>query len=76
VEEEAVGAEDLVPGQGGDPEADRPPGEGHDGEVDQDLRHSRADVLLPREADLEQQEARLHEEHQHARHHHPGGVEL
>ena len=76
VEEEAAGPEDLVTGGRVDAVADRPPSERDHGEVDEDLGDTRADVLLPRETNLEQQESRLHEEHQDAGDHDPEVVQL
>ncbi len=67
VEEEPGIAGDQAGAAPGEREPHRPVGERCDREVDEDLRHSGARVLHPREADLEQQEPRLHEHHEHGR---------
>ena len=48
---------------------------GRDRQVDEDLRDPGADVLAAREADLEQREARLHEQHEDGSDDHPHRVD-
>ena len=76
VEEEPVGAEDVVARQRRDPEADGPPGERRDRQVDHDLGDAGSHVLLAGEADLEQQEPSLHQQDENAADHHPCDVQL
>jgi hypothetical protein len=76
VEEETAVAEDLVAAAFRDPVTDRPPGNRADGEVDEDLGDAGAGVLLSREADLEEHEARLHQEHEDAGDGDPDHVQL
>ena len=59
----------------GEGEAHGPVHDGGDREVHQDLRDDRARVLAAGEADLQEGEARLHEEHEQAGHNHPEGVD-
>ena len=59
----------------GEGETTGPVGERGDREVREDLRDDGAGVLRPREADLEEGEARLHEEHEERGDQDPDGVD-
>ena len=74
-EEGALGAGEPAGAAEGEREPDGPVAERGDREVGDDLRHHRARVLHAGEADLQEQEAGLHEEDEDAGDEHPDGVD-
>jgi hypothetical protein len=70
-----MGPRDRCAAAEGKRETDHPVDDRADREVDQDLCDPGSRVLHSRETDLEQQEAGLHEHHQHSGDDHPHRVE-